>query len=168
MSAARWDPRNLVVDDKPSHTFVAALVAVYALITLFVAVHHEAWRDEADGWLFARDGSLAGLLNYTRHGGTPALWLITLMPLAKAGLPYFSQTLLHIAIAMTSIAIVAWYAPLSRLTKTLLAFSYFLSYEYAIIARSYALSVLLIVIAAALCERRHEHPIAFAIVVALL
>jgi hypothetical protein len=145
--------------------FVVVLVVVFAAVTLFVAWHHEAWRDEADGWLFARDGGLGDFLAYTRHGGTPGLWLLILMPIAKSGLPYFSQAVLHWAIACASVAILAMYAPFSRLTKALIAFSYFFSYEYAVIARSYALTVLLAFLAAVLYRKR---PIAFAIVVALL
>lgn len=145
--------------------FVIALVIAFAAITFAVAWHHEAWRDEADGWLFARDGGAGDFLAYTRHGGTPGLWLVLLMPLAKLGLPYFSQAILHWAIATASVALLAMYAPFSRVTKTLIAFSYFFSYEYVVIARSYALAILLAFIAVVLYRKR---PIAFAVVVALL
>jgi hypothetical protein len=148
--------------------FAALLVIAYVAITLTVALHHESWRDEADGWLFARDGGGSDFLSYTRHGGTPGLWLLVLMPLAKLGLPYFSQALLHLAIATASVALLALYAPFSRLTKVLIAFSYYFAYEYAVIVRSYALTVLLTFIVAAMYPRRNERPVAFAIALFLL
>ena len=38
------------------------------------ALHHEPWRDEADPWLFARDGDFANIVQWSRHAGTPTLW----------------------------------------------------------------------------------------------
>jgi hypothetical protein len=145
--------------------FVAVLVLAFAAITFVVMLHHEAWRDEADSWLFARDGGAGDFIAYTRHGGTPGLWLLLLMPFAKLGLPYVTQALVHWLIATASVAVLAVCAPLSRVTKALIAFSYFFSYEYAVIARSYALAILLAFAAAALYRKR---PLGCAIAVALL
>ncbi len=156
---------QLAAEQPAPRSFVVALVLTFAIVTLVVVLHHESWRDEADGWLFARDGGLGDVLSYTRHGGTPALWLLILMPFAKLGLPYVTQAVLHWAIATTSVAVLAVYAPFSRTTKVLLAFSYFLSYEYAVVVRSYALAVLLTFLAATLFRKR---PMLFAVVVALL
>jgi len=59
-------------------------------------------------------------------------------------------------------------APLSRLTKVLALFGYYFAYEYAVIVRSYALSILLIFVAAALWKARRERPIAIGVVLAFL
>lgn len=163
-----WDPRTLAADTRPSRIFAAALIGVYIVLTLTVALHHEPWRDEADSWLYARDASFGTIIARTRYVGFPAVWFLLLAIPAKLGMPYVSMTILHVAIAAASIAILALYAPLSYLTKLLVALSYFFSYEYSVVARSYSTSILLAFVAAALFDKRREHPIAFAVVVALL
>ncbi|MDP9359837.1 MAG: hypothetical protein M3P29_00140 [Acidobacteriota bacterium] len=163
-----WDPRRLTTAAPTPRPFVACAVAAFAAITAFVAVHHEPWRDEADAWLVVRDIDFAHLFDWMRHAGTPALWYSLVAPLARAGLPYTSQQWLHLAIAAAGVAIFVARAPLSRLTKILAAFSYYFAYEYSIIVRSYALTILLIVATAALWQRRAELAIALAVVLALL
>jgi hypothetical protein len=134
----------------------------------FVAVHHEPWRDEADPWLYVRDADLATILARTRYAGLPALWFLCLAPLAKLGLPYVSQKILHLGIAAAAVGLMAWRAPFSRLTKVLSAFSYYFAYEYAVIVRSYAVTTLLTFAAAALYPRSRDRPIGFALVLLLL
>ena len=163
-----WDPRRLTTSAATPRSFVAAIVAAFVAITTFVAAHHEPWRDEADAWLVVRDIDFARIFDWTRHAGTPALWYAILAPLARSGLPYESQQLLHLVITTGAVAIFVTYAPLSRLTKLLAVFSYYFAYEYSIIVRSYALAILLIFAAAALWQRRAERPVLLAIVLALL
>lgn len=159
---------KLTASEPASRAFVIALVAVYVVLVAVVAAHHEPWRDEADAWLFARDGDFLHIVDWTRHAGTPALWYFILAPLPRLGFPYASQSVLHLAIAAASIALLAARAPLTRLTKVLVAFSYYFAYEYAVIVRTYALTVLLTFAAAALYSRSRERPLVFAAVVALL
>jgi len=163
-----WDPRRLTSEGRTPRTFVAAVVAGFAVITAFVAAHHEPWRDEADAWLVVRDIDFAHFFDWTRHAGTPALWYGLLAPLARLGLPYESQKGLHLIVATVAMAIFAARAPLSRLTKVLAIFSYYFAYEYSVIVRSYALAILLVFAAAALWRVRAERPIAIGIVLALL
>lgn len=152
----------------PSRRFVILFVIAYVALTATIAAHHEPWRDEADPWLYVRDADLATIIARTRYAGLPALWFLLLAPLAKLGLPYTSQKVLHIAVAAAAMAIFAARAPLAKLTKILAACSYYFAYEYAVIVRSYALTVLLTFLATALYARRHEHPYRFAVVLFLL
>ncbi len=159
-----WDPRALT-DSKPaSRTFAVLLAVLFLVLVYFVVAHHEPWRDEADPWLYVRDANLATILARTRYAGLPALWFLCLAPLAKLGLPYASQKVLHLLIASTAVGVMAWRAPFSRITKVLAAFSYYFAYEYAVVVRSYAITVLLTFIAAAVYSRSRERPIRFALV----
>jgi len=163
-----WDPRTLI-DSKPaSRTFAIGLGIAFVILVHFVVAHHEPWRDEADPWLYVRDANLATIVLRTRYAGLPALWFLCLTPLAKLGLPYFTQKILHLGIAAISVGLMAWRAPFSRLTKVLIAFSYYFAYEYAVIVRSYAVTTLLTFAAAALYPRSRERPIGFALVLLLL
>jgi hypothetical protein len=154
-------------DPLPRAVAITALV-VYIGVVGFVALHHEPWRDEADPWLAARDASGGELLQLFRHGGTPGLWYFLLIPLARSGAPYFSQHVLHIAVAASSAALVLFVSPFPRFARLLIPFGYFFAYEYAVIARTYALSVLLLFAIAALHRHRDQRPVAYALCVALL
>lgn len=159
---------KLVTSERVSPRFVWLLTLAYVLFTAYISLHHEPWRDEADPWLYVRDANLATILARTRYAGLPALWFLCLAPFAKLGLPYATQKVLHLIVAAAAIAVFAARAPLTRLTKVLAAASYYFAYEYAVVARSYALTVLLTFMAAAMYPRRRERPIAFAIVLFLL
>jgi hypothetical protein len=163
-----WDPRTLATNRVGSRLFSLLLVIAFLAVVSFVAAHHEPWRDEADPWLYVRDAGLSTILARTRYAGLPALWFLCLAPLAKLALPYASQKVLHIAAASAAVGLMAARAPLSRLTKLLVTFSYYVAYEYSVIVRSYALTMFLTFAAAALYPRSRERPIAFAAVLLLL
>lgn len=165
---SRWDPRRLFDDESPSRAFVLVATLAFAAIALWLALHHEPWRDEADSWLQVRDADLRTIFRLTRYTGTPALWYLLLYPLPRLGLPYFSQELLHLLFATATVALLLAKLPLGRMTRLLAAFSYYFAYEYAVIARNYAVSILLIVIAAAMHRVRGERPLTYALVLALL
>lgn len=162
---ADWDPRRLVTPQRAPALFVALVVVAYFAVIALVATAHESWRDEADPWLYARDADLSTIFIRTRYDGFPALWLLCIAPLAKAGLPYLSQAILHLLVAAAAVGVFARYSPLTRLTKILAATSYYFAYEYAVIVRSYALTILLTCVAAALYQRRRERPMVFALVI---
>ena len=160
--------RSITSRDPLPRAVALSILVLYIIVVSAVAMHHEPWRDEADPWLTARDASASELWQFFHHGGTPGLWYFLLMPLARAGAPYGSEHVLHVLIASASAALILFASPFPRITRVLLPFSYYFGYEYAVVARSYALSVLLLFIIAALHPRRLEQPIPYAIAVALL
>jgi hypothetical protein len=163
-----WDPRRLTTSAETPRSFTGIVLVTFMAITTFVAAHHEAWRDEADAWLVVRDIDFSQIFQWSRHAGTPLLWYGLLAPLARVGLPYQSQQVLHFAVILAAMAVFVVFAPLSRLTKVLAVFSYYFTYEYAVIVRSYALAILLVFVAAALWKQRRERPVALGLVLALL
>ncbi|HVS32414.1 MAG TPA: hypothetical protein VMS98_13300 [Thermoanaerobaculia bacterium] len=148
--------------------FVAITFAAYAFLTLAVTLRHEPWCDEADSWLLMRDGGVSTMLSRTGYAGTPALWYLLIAPLARAGLPYEAQALLNLALAWAAVLVFLVWSPFPRLAQVLFVFSYFAAYEYAVLARPYALMLLLLFSIAAMWARRAEHPVAVAIAAALL
>jgi hypothetical protein len=148
--------------------FAVAVLLLYAAVVLFVVSRHEPWRDEADSWLLVRDASLPEILALMPYAGTPALWYLLLFPFAKAGLPFFAQSLINAAVMIAAAAVWLHFAPFSRTIRVLALFSYYLVYEYAVIARSYGLTVLLLFAAAALHDTRFSNPLRYAIAIALL
>jgi hypothetical protein len=149
---------QLSPDSSQDRRFALILTAIYAALVIWVAIHHEPWRDEADAWLAVRDMSLGQLFHWLGGAGSPGLWYLLLMPLAKLGLPYISMTLLHTGLAIAVAAMIAFRAPFPRLYRCLIIFSYHFVYEYAVISRSYVLTVLLLMLIAATLTARTWRP----------
>jgi len=131
-------------------------------------LHHEPWEDEAHTWLVARDLDIISIFKQMAYDGTPSLWYMFLVPLAKMGLPYESEFILHLIIAIAAVTLFVLYAPFSKITKVFFIFSYYMAYEYSIIARSYCLSILLLFLIATLYGKRFEYPLWYASLIFLL
>ncbi|MDA8388130.1 MAG: hypothetical protein M0Z58_05645 [Nitrospiraceae bacterium] len=148
--------------------FAVLFSLVYAVCTFTGGIVHVPWGDEAQAWLLARDLTPLALLKQMHYEGSPALWHFILMPFAKTGFPYFTEFVLSWLIATSMVFLFLNYSPFSRLTKLLFIFSYFIFYEYVIIARNYGLSVLLLFLIATVYDRRFKRPFLFAFLVFLL
>jgi hypothetical protein len=152
----------------PSRTVPFVALLIYAALVIVLEMHHEPWRDEADPWLLARDADVITFFHRMGLAGTPGLWHTLLVPLARAGLPYGSQAVLHIIIAICTAAIILWKAPFALVLRIGIIFGYYLSYEYSVVVRSYALGILLLFSVAALYPQRFEKPVLWGLLVALL
>jgi hypothetical protein len=132
--------------------------AAFLVVGGFVMAHHELWRDEVQAWLLARDSSSAlDLLSRQKYEGHPALWQLLLMPLTRAfGTPIAMQVL-NLLIATATVYLFMRWSPFTRFQKVLWSFGYFPFYEYAIISRSYGLSLLLLTVFCCLYPRRQSH-----------
>ncbi|HEV7838168.1 MAG TPA: hypothetical protein VGO75_08900, partial [Gemmatimonadaceae bacterium] len=137
-------------------------LALYVVLAAVLLLTHEGWRDEADSWLMVRDAPLGHVPTILGRAGTPMLWYALLVPFARAGLPYLSQFVLHALIAIAAVAVLLRNAPFGIALKVLLAFSYFLGFEYLAVARSYALMVLLLFLMAQRYQKK-EFPLLLAL-----
>ena len=146
-----------------------ALLALYTLTVAVVIHSHAMWRDEIQSWLLARDSiSVPALIHNLRYEGHPALWYLLLMPLTRISRDPMLMQVLHATIAVSTVAIVLWRAPLSRLEQALFPFGYFVVFEYAVKSRSYALGFLLLSMFCALWPVRWRRPFSVALILALM
>src|SRR5450755_3413611 len=152
-----WNPFRLTAEDRFPTPLAVVVLLIFVAGTLYTGLHHEPWRDEADAWLAARDLPLSQMVpDWTAHAGTPVLWYLILKTIIYSGLPYLAETIINLLFAWAAAAVLVFAAPFTRLTKILFLGSYFFAYEYAVIARSYALAVLLIFLAVASSKRTEE------------
>lgn len=158
-----------IIDHIRKNRLAYLVTFLYALLLALVIWRHEPWFDEAQSWLLARDTNPFTLLaRYLRYEGTPGLWQLTLMVPAKLGLPYASLKVVSWMIAVAGIYVFMRFAPFPNYVKVLLPFSYFLFYQYAVVARSYVLLPLLLFLIAAVYERKMERIYAFTLLSCLL
>ncbi len=124
------------------------ITGVWLAVALFVMSKHEIWLDEAHHWLLARDSdSILKMFRNMRYEGHPPFWNILLFVIACFTDSPAAMQYVHLAFAAGTVFLIARYAPFPLWVKVLLPFTYFLGYEYAIIARNYAPAVFFIVLA---------------------
>src|SRR5580704_13245346 len=142
-------PKTVTVGDIPLPTPPSAkartpalmpiAVAAYALMVALTIRRHEPWADEAQSWLLGRDASVAQLWGHLLHyEGTPGLWQTLLHALIQLGLPYSAYDFVSASLELAAVYLLLRYAPLPLFIRISLPFTYYLCYQYAVIARSYA------------------------------
>jgi len=145
----------------------ASAFAGYAFLVASLVLRHEIWRDEADAWLIVRDANPGEILHRLGYMGTPGLWYLILFPFAKLNLPVAAMQVIHAALAVIAGALILFRSPFRVGFRVLSVFGYYLSYEYAIVARSYVLDAVLLFTLACLRDPA-ARPVAFGLLVALL
>ena len=142
--------------EKDKH-YALGLTILFLAIGAFTASHHEMWRDEIQAWLLARDStSVFNLFANLKYEGHPGLWHLCLMPLSRITDSPVIMQMLHLLITGVTVYLFVRYSPFNWLQKFLFCFGYFVLYEYAIVARNYALGLLLITVFCVLFKERYK------------
>jgi len=124
-------------------------IAFYATLVAAAIPFHEPWADEAQAWQLARSLSLTDLFKtYIRYEGSPGLWHFLLWALNRAHASYAGMHWVCGIVAVAGAALLIFASPLPRALRLTLPFTYFLLFQYAVVARSYVLAPLLLFLAA--------------------
>lgn len=156
----------------------ASLIQAWQVVALFgfaawvltIGAFHEAWFDEGQSWVLARDtANLWTLLaERVRYEGTPGLWHVVLWVAIRLGLAYEHFYWLPAGCAIGGAAVVLLRAPFPPWLRVALLGSYFFGYQFSVIARSYCLDLLLVPLAASFFAERARRPIRYALAVGLI
>jgi hypothetical protein len=143
-----------------------ATIAAYASVVAFAIPFHEPWTDEAQAWQIARSIPLRAMFQtYIRYEGSPGLWHFLLWVMIRAHISYCGMHWICGAIAVVGISLFIFKSPFPRFLKLTLPFTYYLLFQYAVVARSYVLvPVLLFLIAI----QWKKNPVWLAILLGLL
>jgi hypothetical protein len=145
------------------------VLLLYSCVVLFTVRYHEKWADEAQAWLIARDLDLKTIwFHELRYEGSPGLWH-TILWVAQHVFhaPYAALGYIGVAFAIAGAAVLIFKAPFPWYVRWPLAFTYFMVYQYAVIARPYTLLPLLCFLIAILFKGV-EHPGRMTLVLVLL
>lgn len=124
-------------------------LSIYAVLVAFAIPFHEPWVDEAQAWQLARNLSLASLFKtYIRYEGSPGLWHLLLWMMTRIHVSYAGLHWICGAIAAAAVWLLVFRSPFPRYLKLSLPFTYFLFFQYAIVARNYVLVPFLLFFAA--------------------
>jgi hypothetical protein len=155
--------------DSFSRIAILAAAIAYAGLVLAAIHHHEPWADEAQAWLLARDASLWSIWTHLLHyEGSPGLWHTLLHILIGLGLPYSAFNYVPAIFGCAGAWLVMRYSPFPLAIRLLLPFTFFLGYQYVVIARSYDLLPVLLFAAAMLYGRAERRPAVFAALLCLM
>jgi len=151
------------------------LTSPHTLVILFAAVatnelaHHEMWLDELNPWDIARDAhSLRDLFYNMRFEPHPRLWYLCLFALTRFTHNPAAMQLLHGVIGIASVALLAYCSPFRRRDVWLLAFGYYIVFEFCAISRGYALGILCAIAACAAAAASRPRLALVAVLLALL
>ena len=161
-------PRFAGGQTRSERTVLLVAFVLFALVTFWSALHHEAWSDEGDPWLLARDAPFSDMLTSAANRGIPLLFDLTMVPFARAGLPYFAMQFVNLVYVWFAILLLFRSSAFPAVVKVLFAFSYFPAFEFGVIPRPYGLQMLLVFAMAASWRERHTRPFRVAIPIALL
>ena len=143
--------------NKQAKHYALGLTFLFLIVGAFTASHHEMWRDEIQAWLLARDStSVFNLFAHLKYEGHPGLWHLCLMPLSRITHSPVIMQMFHLLITGFTVYLFVRYAPFNGFQKLLFCFGYFVLYEYAIVARNYALGLLLITVFCVLFRERYK------------
>lgn len=120
----------------------------------WIVPFHEPWAGEAQAWQIARSLSLSQLLHGAlRYEGTPGLWHLLLHVLARLHVSYTGMHWVCAALATASTALLLFRSPFPLALRISLPFTFFLAFQFAVVARSYVLVPPLLFAMAALWKR---------------
>lgn len=146
---------------------IMVLIA-YAGIHVFLALHHEPWRDESQAWILARNLSFTELPGICASEGHPILWFFFLKLCITSGVPFRYINLVSTLIMTAAAALLLWRSPFSPLSDLCILISPIFFYYNPVICRVYCIVVLLFIMLYILYPLRHERPVLYGIVVALI
>lgn len=146
--------------------FETAIVAGYSVVVALAIARHEPWADEAQAWQLARSLSLHDLfVTYLHYEVHPILWYILLRILNLAGISYTGMHWICGAIGVAGTALFLFCSPFPKYLKALLPFTYFLLFQYVVVARSYVFVPPMLYLIA---WRWKKNPLLIAVILGLL
>ena len=112
--------------------------------------------------------AFGGILHQMGYEGSPPLWHLLLWALIRLHLPYAALGAVSLTLVAAGMYIWLRWSPLPAPVRLLVPFAFYYQYQYAVVARSYALSTLLAFAAVALWRAKPVRVIPLGLVVALL
>lgn len=133
---------------------------VFLLFALLIGINHEPWTDEAQSWIIARDASSFEIIwDIARYEGSFPLWHLTLKTFINFGLEYEYLFIVPIIISAIGLIVFLKKVEAPKYVKILLPFTYYVFYQYTIIARSYCYLLLAFSLLLITYKKRLEKPL---------
>ena len=146
----------------------AFILAAYVAAHLVFISHHEAWGDEAQAWVIAKNTTLPELFKALCAEGHPAGWFLVIKLAQVTGLSFRYFSLLSLLLMTAAVALLLWSSPFPAWQKIVVLLSSAFCYFNPVISRVYSLTVLTVILLARFYEERYEKPVLFGLLTAVL
>ncbi|UWG98548.1 hypothetical protein LPY66_07025 [Dehalobacter sp. DCM] len=146
----------------------AAAFLMFIVFALITGLHHEPWTDEAQSWLIARDTNWTQLFSVMAYEGSPALWPIVLKIFISFGLEYQNLFIVPLIFSTLGVWLLIYKSDFPLLIRVFLPFTYYIFYQYTIVARSYSLILPCIQLIVLFYKDRLRKPYIFGILLIVL
>lgn len=171
-AAGAWSSfTRLLFQERRSPAFgrwEAAVLCLYAVVLAVCIPRHESWFDETQAWLIARSSSLPDLLLRRLHyEGAPALWHLILWVANRLGASFAVMQAIAGVLAAAGVFVWLRYSPLPRLLTWLMPFTFFIQFQYAVVARTYVMAPLFAYLLMRQFQRREGNGVAVALIAGL-
>jgi hypothetical protein len=145
------------------------LYAAWFALVLILVIHHALWRDEVRALSIALAGdSLPAMLRVLHGEGHPALWYLLLRGVHVIVPVRQVLPAMGFLVAAAAMALLVFRSPFRTGILVLVLFSAFGMSEFAVIARNYGISMLIMFALAALYPRWRDRGVTIGLVLALL
>lgn len=154
---------------RPRSTFAAIVTLLYLAAVAAQTSYHVMWRDELHPWqVLASCKSIAEAARELRYDGVPPLWNSIVYLMTRVTDNPRSMLIVNTLIAGAAVFVFCRFSPFSRTAKALFPLSYFMLFEYGVLARSYALLFLLLLTACAIISHRRLRLLPLTVILFLL
>lgn len=123
----------------------AIIIIVYALIIFTTGYYHEPWADEAQAFIHAREYSVSELIfERLKYEGHPIVWylilkFVLLFKFISSTAIYENLFVLTCGIQVLAIYLFLYKSKIPLLIKVLLPFTFFVVYQYPVVARNHSI-----------------------------
>jgi hypothetical protein len=140
----------------------------FAVLLFLATWKHTFWRDESEVWLVARiSPSIHAMLYNSRYEGHPPLWYLVVYFFTRFSWNPDWMKVPNYLFAVASAALILSAARLRLWVRLGMAFSYYLLFEYGLIARNYMIGIVFLLAAAILMRRKDPKHAAIPILLSL-
>lgn len=115
------------------------VILTFVVMAVIVAKAHEPWTDEAQSFLLARDNSVGEIIAWSKYEGTTPTWFMIVKLFLTLGGSYDTYFLLPLFFTVIGLVIFEFKVRAPWYIKLLLPFTYFILFQYTIVARSYCM-----------------------------
>ena len=147
--------------------YISVLV-LYAAASIYLMFCHEAWRDEAQAWVLAKQLSWTQIPSLCPSEGHPCLWFYLIKISIVLGLPFKYFSIISITFMTLAAGLFLFRADFHWVSKILIILSPLFFYYNPVICRNYSVVMFLVCSLCALWKDRREKPLIYALLVALL
>lgn len=145
------------------------IVLLFLFLSILIGVNHEPWTDEAQSWIIARDARVSEIVwNLARYEGTIPLWQLTLKLFINIGVTYEYLFIIPIIISLIGLIIFLEKVEAPIYVKILLPFTYYIFYQYTIVARSYCYLLLAFSLLLITYKNRQKEPLKYVLALIFL